>query len=130
MGGLWHRFSGATRAGCLFCGAEWAELRSSQIIPALGGSCQSGAERARNGKPVLPVDSELEGDVRRIANIDAIEVGAVGDVLSFEEVVIENVAAGQVERSSWAEGILYASGHALIDVEKAVVAANPLRQQI
>ena len=78
----------------------------------------------------LPLEPKLEGDIRLIADIDAVEIGAAGDVLSFEEMVIEDVAAGQIDRRSRADGVLNAGGHSLIDVKKTIVAANAVRQQV
>jgi hypothetical protein len=41
-----------------------------------------------------PADPKLQGHVRLIANIDAIEIVARSDVLALEEMVVEDVAAG------------------------------------
>src|SRR5205814_5859890 len=78
---------------------------------------------------LLP-DLEVLRQIRPVADVDAIEVRAVGDVLAFKEMMVENVAAGEIEGGLRADAELYAGSETLIGVKEAIVAAHPIRQQI
>src|SRR5207302_3321070 len=58
----------------------------------------------------LPPDPKLEGHIRLIADVDAVEIGAAGNVFPFEEMVIEDVAAGQIDRRFGTDRILHTGG--------------------
>src|SRR5438477_6951942 len=73
-----------------------------------------------------PPDPKLEGHKGPVAHVNAVEVRAAGDVLAFEEVVVEDVATRKIQGGARAEDHLHASRQALIDVVKAIVAANAL----